>query len=92
MKSPKCIICSHFSKAGSYLRFNDIIKHLIEYCCLLNVLSFVIIKFNRTEENLSFRHLTFTENDSYILNISDVASNLMRSELLVRFNDVVGLL
>lgn len=71
MKSPKCIICSHFLKAGRYLRFNDIIKHVIEYFCLLKVLSFAIIKFNRTEENLSFRHFTFMENDCYILNIGD---------------------
>lgn len=53
MKTPKCLICSHFLKAGRYLRFNDIIKHLIEYFCQLNVLSFVIIKFIGTEENLS---------------------------------------
>lgn len=71
MKSPKRIICSPFLKAGRHLRFNDIIKRLIEYFCLLNVLSFVIIKFNRTEENFSFRHFTFMENDCYILNIGD---------------------
>lgn len=68
---------------------NDIIKHLIEYFCMLNVLSFVIIKFNRTEENLSFRHFTFMENDCYVLNIGDIACDLVKAELSVRFNDVV---
>lgn len=67
MKSPKCMICSHFLKAGRYLRFNGIIKYLIEYFCLLNALSLFYNKFNRTEESISFIHFTFMENYFYIV-------------------------
>lgn len=90
MKLPNCIICTHFLKAGRYLRFNDVIKHLIEYFCLLNVLSFIIRKFNRTGKNLSDTlHLWKIIVIFLISVISNIACDMMKADLSIRFNDVV---